>query len=126
MAENNASLKITKPTSFSVIGPCAKINLTNVIGAYLSVAAISLKSSVWATGFAFICLCSIIRFTLERKRNEFITAVSKATEAIISTCLTIDIVPYIEPRVKEPESTGDILIGHFRYLQKTNQTSASD
>src|SRR5689334_2229562 len=84
-AENKANLNITNPTCFSVRGPFARINRTRVTGADLSVLAISLKSSVSTVGFAFICLCSIILFTLERKRKEFITAGSNAIAAMIST-----------------------------------------
>ena len=41
--ENIASLKITNPTCFSVNGPLARINLTKVIGACLSLVAFNLN-----------------------------------------------------------------------------------
>jgi len=75
--ENIASLKIANPTCFSVNGPPARINLTKVIGAVFSSVVLSLKSEVNIVGF-FICLCSTTRFTLDRNKNELITAGNNA------------------------------------------------
>src|SRR3972149_3541791 len=83
-AENNASLKITKTICFSVIGPAARMRRRSVIGASLSLVAMSLKSEVTVVGF-FICLCSTTRFTLDKNKNEFITAGKSAIAATIST-----------------------------------------
>ena len=43
-------MKIVNPTCFSVNGPPARINLTKVTGAVLSLVAFNLKSSVCSTG----------------------------------------------------------------------------
>ena len=109
--ENIVSLKITNPICFSVNGPAVRINLTKVIGAVLSFVAFSLKSSVCSTGFPLICLCSTTRFTLDKNKNELITAGRSAIAAIISTPPTIAITPYIAPNVNAPESPGKILLG---------------
>ena len=53
--EKNASLKIANPTCFSVSGPAARINLTKVTGAVLSLVDFNLKSSVCSSGLPLIC-----------------------------------------------------------------------
>ena len=83
--EKIASLKIANPTCFSVNGPPASINRTKVTGAVLSLVAFNLKSSVCSTGLPLIWRCSTTRFTLDRNKNELITAGNSAMAAIIST-----------------------------------------
>src|SRR5574338_528321 len=113
-AENNASLKIIIAICFSVIGPVARIRRRSVTGASLSVVAMSLKSGVIVVGF-LICLCSTMRLTLDKNKKELITAGKSAIAATISALPRIAITPYIAPRVKAPESPGNILLGNLWY-----------
>ena len=69
--ENVPNMKILLIISCSDNGPLARISLTNVAGALLSLDAINRKSSHIVTGLVLTCLCSTI-FTLERNRKEFI------------------------------------------------------
>ena len=104
-------MKIANPTCFSVNGPAARINLTKVTGAVLSLVAFNLKSSVCSTGLPLICRCYTTRFTLDKNKNELITAGNNAIAAIISTPPIIAITPYMAPNVNAPESPGKILLG---------------
>jgi hypothetical protein len=82
--ENIPNLYILPIICFSERGPSKRINLTNVIGACLSLEASRLKSSLRIIGLDFNCLCSTILLTLLKNKNEFIIAGSKAIIAIIS------------------------------------------
>ena len=90
------NMKILLIISCSDNGPLARISLTNVAGALLSLDAINRKSSHIVTGLVLTCLCSTI-FTLERNRKEFITAGRSAMTPIISEFPAINIPAYIDP-----------------------------
>ena len=110
--ENIANLNIFFIMSYSESGSLASIIRTSVEGAFLSDEALSLKSLSIVTGLVLISLCSTIFFTLERNKNEFITAGNNAITPIISELPAIDNAPYMEPNNKVPESPGKILLGN--------------
>ena len=111
--ENVANMKILVIISCSDSGPLARISLTSVAGALLSLDAINRKSSHIVTGLILTCLCSTIFFTLERNKKEFITAGRRAITPIISEFPTIDIPAYIDPNNNVPESPRKILLGNL-------------
>lgn len=112
MDENMANLNIFFIMSYSESGSLASIIRTSVEGAFLSADALSLKFLSIVTGLVLISLCSTIFFTLERNKNEFITAGNNAITPIISEFPAIDNAPYIDPNNKVPESPGKILLGN--------------
>jgi enamine deaminase RidA (YjgF/YER057c/UK114 family) len=89
------------------------MSLNNVTGAFRSVDAANLKSLVNTVGRDFTCLCSTTFFTLERNRNEFMTAGSNAITPIISELPAMAIAPYNAPSNNVPESPGNILLGYL-------------
>jgi hypothetical protein len=111
--ENVANMKILVIISRSDSGPLARISLTSVAGALLSLDAINRKSSHIVTGLVLTCLCSTIFFTLERNKKEFITAGRRAITPIISEFPTIDKPAYIDPNNNVPESPRKILLGNL-------------
>lgn len=111
--ENVPNMKILLIISCSDNGPLARISLTNVAGALLSLDAINRKSSHIVTGLVLTCLCSTIFFTLERNRKEFITAGRSAITPIISEFPAINIPAYIDPNSNVPESPRNILLGNL-------------
>ena len=82
--ENAVNFKTSLQICFSDNGFFAISSLTNVIGASFSSVDFSLKSSTCLVGL-LISLCSTIFFTLERNKNELITAGKIAIAAITST-----------------------------------------
>lgn len=113
--ENVPSIKIFVIISCSDIGPLARISLTSVAGALGSLDATNLKSSDIETGLVLTCLCSTIFFTLERNKNEFITAGKRAITPIISELPAMDKPAYIDPNNNVPESPRKILLGYLWY-----------
>src|ERR1044072_9377997 len=111
--EKIPSLKIFLPKWSSETDPSTNSSRKSVMGAFLSLEAASLKSSVKNVGLAVISLCSTILFTLERKRNELNIAGNNAIIAISSDLPAIAIAPYIAPNNKVPESPGKILLGNL-------------
>lgn len=111
--ENVPNIRILLIISFSDNGPLAKMSLTNVAGARLSLDAINLKSSLNITGLVLTCLCSTIFFTLERNKNEFITAGKSAITPIISEFPATNKAAYIDPNNSVPESPRNILLGNL-------------
>ena len=109
--EKAAKINILLTISASVRGPLTTMSLTKVEGAFLSLEAIILKSSVMTVGLLFTSLCSTIFLTLDKNKKEFITAGKRAITPIISEFPTIAKAPYIEPRSNVPESPGKILLG---------------
>src|ERR1051325_467568 len=82
--EKIAKTKILLTISASVKGPLTTISLTRVEGAFFSLDAIILKSSVMTVGLLFTSLCSTIFLTLDKNKKEFITAGKRAITPIIS------------------------------------------
>lgn len=109
--ENIARVKILLAICPSDRGPLATINLTKVEGASVLREAANLKSSVRIVGLLLISLCSTIFLTLDKNKNEFMTAGKRAITPIISDFPAIASAPYIAPRSKVPESPGKILLG---------------
>ena len=109
--EKTAKMKILLTICPSDKGPLATMSLTKVDGAFLSREAISLKSSVRLVGLLLTSLCSTIFLTLDKNKNEFMTAGKSAITPIISDLPAIASAPYIAPRSKVPESPGKILLG---------------
>jgi len=111
--ENVANIRILVIISFSDNGPLARISLTSVAGALRSLDATNLKSSDIETGLVLTCLCSTIFFTLDRNKNEFITAGKSAMTPIISEFPATDMAAYIDPNNSVPESPRNILLGNL-------------
>lgn len=111
--ENVANIKILVIISRSVNGPLARISLTSVAGALLSLDAFNRKSLHMVTGLVLISLCSTIFFTLERNKKEFITAGKRAITPIISEFPAINKLAYIDPNNNVPESPRKILLGNL-------------
>ena len=111
--EKIAKMKILLTIPASDNGPFATKRRTNVDGAVFSLEAFILKSSVNTVGLLLRFLCSTIFLTLDRNKNEFITAGRSAIAPIISEFPAIASAPYIAPRSKVPESPGKILLGNL-------------